>query len=378
MLYRSSEKVGDAACLIHRELRHLRVQLLNRLERPQMRSDNSDRRSCHGTLSRRQLLGTMAFGCFTLGARVSAAQSDESLNSPQFLLEWGQHGQGAGEFDACVGIAIGQNDELYTAEFRNQRVQRFTSDGKFLSSFAVQPHAGGLAVDADGNVYVAHWNSNKVAVYSPTGELLREWGKMGTGDGDFRLPGSIAIGPDGLVYVPDQGNSRVQKFTHEGKFVGKWGELGAEPGQFGGGQSSGGRFAGPQFVAFDRAGNVYTTDAALDRIQKFTPEGRLLAHWGSESAESGGFGPEPKNNDGTPGMGGPISLCVDRQDRVWVSATNNRVQQFTNDGKYLCGVGGEGTEPGKFHLPHGLALDSHDNLYVSDTMNARIQKFATG
>ena len=53
-----------------------------------------------------------------------------------------------------------------------------------------------------------------------------------------------------------------------------------------------------------------------------------------------------------------------------------RVQQFTNDGKFLRGVGGEGTEPGRFHLPHGIVLDSRDCLYVTDTMNARIQKFA--
>ena len=69
---------------------------------------------------------------------------------------------------------------------------------------------------------------------------------------------------------------------------------------------------------------------------------------------------------------------MDRQDRVWVSATNNRVQQFTNAGKYLRGVGGEGTEPGRFRLPHGVALDSRGCLYVVDTMNARVQKFATG
>jgi sugar lactone lactonase YvrE len=290
-------------------------------------------------------------------------------------LEWGRRGQGEGEFNACVGIAVGKDDEIFTAEFRNQRVQRFTCEGKVLSAFPVQPHAGGLAVDHEGIVFVAHWNSNKVAAYSPDGKLLREWGQKGTADGEFQLPGSIALGPDGLLYVPDQGNSRIQVFTREGKFVRKWGQLGSEPGQFGGGQSPGGRFAGPQFVAFDRTGNVYATDAALDRVQKFTSEGKALAHWGSESAEPGGFGPPPKNKDGTPGMGGPISICVDNHDRVWVSATNNRVQLFTNDGKYLCGLGGEGTEPGRFHLPHGIALDSQGRLYVSDTMNARIQKF---
>jgi sugar lactone lactonase YvrE len=75
-------------------------------------------------------------------------------------------------------------------------------------------------------------------------------------------------------------------------------------------------------------------------------------------------------------MGGPIAVCVDRHDRVWVSATNNRVQQFSNEGRYLRGIGGMGTEAGRFNLPHGIALDSHGCLYVSDTMNSRIQKFA--
>lgn len=318
----------------------------------------------------------MGLGYLSLLPGMGRAEGDEPP-AARFLLEWGKHGKLEGEFDACVGIAIGKDDVVYTAEFRNQRVQRFTSEGEFLGAFPVQPHAGGLAVDAEGIVYVAHWNSNKLAAYSPGGELLREWGQKGTGDGEFQLPGSVSLGPDGLLYVPDQGNSRVQKFTRMGEFVGKWGTLGAEPGQFGGGQAAGGRFAGPQFVAFDQTGNVYTTDAALDRVQKFTPDGKLLASWGSESPEPGGFGPPPMQN-GTPIMGGPISICVDRQDRVWVSATNNRVQQFTHDGKYLQGIGGEGTDPGRFDLPHGIVLDSQGNLYVTDTMNARIQKFAVG
>jgi sugar lactone lactonase YvrE len=336
-----------------------------------------DRRWC-GELSRRELFGGAAATCLAMlwGPRRSWSHDDSP--PPKFLLEWGRRGEGEGEFSACVGVAIGKDDEVYTAEFRNERIQRFTPEGRFLGTFPVQPHAGGLAVDSEGNVYVAHWNSHKVAAYSPSGELLREWGQKGTGDGEFQSPGSIALGPDGLLYVPDQGNSRVQTFTRDGKFVGKWGEHGSEPGQFGGGAPTGSRFAGPQFVAFDRAGNVYTTDAALDRIQKFTPQGELLTFWGSESSEPGGFGPPTLNKDGTPGPGGPIAICVDRQDRVWVSATNNRVQQFTNSGKYLCGMGGEGIEPGRFRLPHGLALDSRDCLYIADTMNYRIQKFDVG
>ncbi len=327
------------------------------------------------SLSRRAFLGAAGAATCSLlwGSKVAA---DEALPPPEFLLEWGSHGKEDGRFDACVGITISKNDEIYTCEFRNERIQKFTTDGKFIGKFSIQPHGGGLAVDSQGNVYVAHWNSNKIAAYSPTGELLREWGQKGAADGEFQLPGSIALGPDGLLYVPDQANSRVQKFTTDGKFVGKFGEYGKEPGQFGGGTGPGGRFSGPQFVSFDATGNVYTTDPSLDRVQKFTPEGKLLGYWGNESVEPGGFGPPPLNKDGNPGMGGPIALCLDKNDNVWVSATNNRVQQFTNDGKYLRGVGGEGTKPGQFDLPHGIALDSTGCLYVVDTMNFRIQKFA--
>jgi sugar lactone lactonase YvrE len=327
-------------------------------------------------ISRRSFVRGLGISSLAFLTAPYCAISHDTLPAPTFVLEWGGYGKADGEFDSPVGIAIGPDEEVYVAEFRNQRVQRFTSEGKFLSGFAVQPHAGGVAVGTDGTVYVAHWNSNKVAAYSPTGELLREWGQKGTADGEFQLPGSLTLGPDGLVYVPDQGNSRVQKFRTDGTFVGKFGELGSEPGQFGGEQAPGGRFAGPQFVAFDRPGNVYTSDAALDRIQKFTPDGQLLNYWGSERSEPGGFGPPPVNADGTAVMGGPIGLCVDGGDRVWVSSTNNRVQQFTNDGTYLRGISGAGSGAGQFDVPHGLVLDTRGFLYVCDTMNDRIQKFA--
>ena len=173
-----------------------------------MAHDASSRRYGNG-VSRRQFLGATGTALLSLLSPRAGAVEAETTDPPRFLLQWGRHGKEQGELDACVGITVGQNDEVYTAEFRNQRVQRFTSDVKFLSTFPVQPYAGGLAVDQEGIVYVAHWNSNKLAAYSPTGELLQEWGTKGSGDGEFQLPGSVALGPDGLLYVPDLGNSRV-------------------------------------------------------------------------------------------------------------------------------------------------------------------------
>jgi hypothetical protein len=60
---------------------------------------------------------------------------------------------------------------------------------------------------------------------------------------------------------------------------------------------------------------------------------------------------------------------------VWVSSLNDRVQLFTQEGKYLLGIGGTGNGPGQFLRPHGMALDTKGNLYVADAGNQRIQKF---
>ena len=288
------------------------------------------------------------------------------------LKVWGQKGKADGEFDAPIGIAITAKDEIYITEFRNNRVQKFDAEGKFLGKFDVEPMPGGIAVDAKGEIYVAPMMSHKICVYDDTGKLLRTWGKQGTGDGDFDQPGGIAVAADGTVYVADQVNRRIQHFAPDGKFLGKWGEYGTAVGQFDGVENIKNRTGGPNFVAVDKAGHVYTTEAKLGRIQKFTPDGKHLLAFGSNSTDPGGFGGRPKN------LPGPIALIVDPQGRIWVSATNNRVQLFSPEGKYLGGFESlmPGTEMGQFHTPHGLVLDSKGNLYIVDAQNHRVQKFA--
>src|SRR5262249_55137434 len=90
----------------------------------------------------------------------------------------------------------------------------------------------------------------------------REWGRRGTGDGEFNQPGGIVLVGDGTLFVADQGNHRVQKFTREGKFLATWGEYGSKPGQFGGPEPAGSRFAGPHFLSTDGLGRLFATEGA--------------------------------------------------------------------------------------------------------------------
>ena len=290
----------------------------------------------------------------------------------KFLLAWGKMGKEAGEFHSPIGLAINAKDEIFITEFRNNRVQKFSTEGKHLSQFAVEKMPGGIAVDKQNRIYVAPMMSHKICVYDESGKLLREWGKEGKGDGDFDQPGGIAVANDGAVYVADQVNRRVQRFTSEGKFLGKWGEYGTKPGQFDGLDGIKNRTGGPHFIAFDSKGHVFTTEGKIGRVQKFTPEGKALLAFGSNSTDPGGFGGRPKN------LPGPIGIAIDRWERIWVSATNNRVQCFSPEGKYLFGFESmtPGDKPGEFHTPHALAFDSKDHLYVVDAQNQRVQKFA--
>lgn len=305
---------------------------------------------------------------------------------PKFLLEWGKQGSNPGEMHFPIGIAINSRDEVFVADFYNDRVQRFNTDGKFLSSFATLPHPGAIALDGDGNILISHFGiakqneerkPDRITVNSPEGKLLRTWGKSGTGDGEFDMPGGIAIAKDGKIYVADQTNRRVQVFNSQGKLLLKWGEYGVKPGQFGGNVSPKSRTGGPQFVALDSKGIVYTTEGSLGRIQKFTPEGKFLLAWGDNEMKPGSFGGAFSGfKDRKAVLQGPIAILIDKEDRIWVSAVNGRIQQFSTEGKYLRGFGEPGTKPGQFYAPHAMALDSRGNLYVVDAFNHRIQKFA--
>lgn len=105
----------------------------------------------------------------------------------------------------------------------------------------------------------------------------------------------------------------------------------------------------------------------------FDADGKPLFAWTGIGDTAGCFGGRPK--DRTNPFEGPIGIAVDLKGRIWVSGTNNRVQCFSSDGKFLTGIGDEGAEPGEFIIPHAMAIDSRGLLYVVDSSNQRIQVF---
>lgn len=297
----------------------------------------------------------------------------EELPPPRVALTWGSQGHGEGQFDLPIAVALNPRGEVLVTDFRQSnsearaRLQRFDPDGRYLASFELDPMPGGLAVDPEGLIYASHMMRHKISIYDPDGRVVREFGQEGSGPGQFQQPGGIALGPDGTVYVADQVNRRVQRFSPTGELIAAWGRYGVGAGEFGGNTSPQSRVGGPHFLAFDRQGRLYTTEGSVGRVQQFRADGTFLTSWGDNRPGPGHFG-------GGSSLQGPIAIAVDGQDRVWVTSTNHLVQQFTNQGSYLRGIGGEGSQAGQFRLPHGIACDGGQALYVADARNFRIQK----
>ena len=82
-------------------------------------------------------------------------------------------------------------------------------------------------------VFVADIKNNRIQKFDTEGNFITKWGVLGKGDGEFDHPGDIALDPEAeILYVTDIYNNRIQKFDYDGNFISQWGSLGSGAGQF--------------------------------------------------------------------------------------------------------------------------------------------------
>ncbi|WP_170942375.1 NHL repeat-containing protein [Noviherbaspirillum denitrificans] len=185
--------------------------------------------------------------------------------SGQYLFSIGRAGTGKGEFKSPVGVGTDSQGRVYVADSGNNRIQIFDGAGNFIGTFPVASNGKPIrpidvAPDAEGKtLYVTGNNNHKVMAFSPSGQLLREWGGEGLSDGEFRYPATISVTPNGLIFVVDVMNTRVQVFDKRGRLGFRVGEWGVLPGQF----------LRPKGVAIDSGGWSYVSDSYMDVIQVF-------------------------------------------------------------------------------------------------------------
>jgi sugar lactone lactonase YvrE len=297
-----------------------------------------------------------------LSALAASAQAE---SPPAFLLKWGSPGTGDAQFDVPNGIAVDANGNVYVTDRDNHRIQKFTNNGAYLAKWGSLGNGNGqfgdpaeVATDAAGNVYVVDLLNHRIQKFTGNGAYLTQWGSSGSGNGQFNGAQGIATDAAGNVYVSDQADHRVQKFTGNGVYLTQWGSPGSGDGQFN----------QPHGIAVDASGNVYVADRINHRIQKFTGNGAYLTQWGSYGAGDGQFDI-------------PSGIAVDASGNVYVTDFSShfffshRIQKFTGNGAYLAKWGSYGAGDGQFNYPTEVTTDGFGNVYVAEAGNNRIQKF---
>jgi tripartite motif-containing protein 71 len=278
----------------------------------------------------------------------------------------GRRGEGVLRFPEAV--ALDGQGNVYVADQLSYVVQKFSAAGSFEAEWGSFGGAhgqfgpiGGLATDAAGDVYVVDSEHNRIQKFDPNGNFLRSWGGHGSELGRFNFgssrdythpPGGGIAVAGGYVYVADSGNNRIERFDLEGGEPMEWGQRGSGPGQF----------SYPRGVAANGS-EVLVADDDNHRIEKFDPNGAFQSAVGSPGSGPGQFG-------------FPYGITMDAAANVYVADDiNHRVVKLNPDLTFAGAWGGFGSQPGQLGFPRALASDPTGDTFVADTANDRIEEF---
>ena len=115
-----------------------------------------------------------------------------------------------GSFLFPAGIAVAANGDVFVSDGDNRRVQVYNSSGQFLRILDTSGVPRGIAIDAEDRVYIVDALAHTVGIYDPKGRELTRFGSRGYGPGQFNYPNDVTIGKNGRIYVTDRENHQVQ------------------------------------------------------------------------------------------------------------------------------------------------------------------------
>ena len=194
----------------------------------------------------------------------------------------------AANFKTINGVAIDDSDRLFVSDSGFRHILVFDKNHKVVDEISgglVTPN--GLAVDDENRqLYVADTDLDQVLVYDLDSlKLKRKIGTAGknhelTDPGNFAWPTGVAVDDDGNLYVADTLNDRIEIFDPDGKFISAFGRNCDGPGCF----------QRPKGVAVDSDGHIWVVDTMMSRVQAFAPDGQLLISFGAYGKFPGQFG----------------------------------------------------------------------------------------
>lgn len=284
----------------------------------------------------------------------------------------GAQGAVPGQFQTPRDLAFAPDGTMYVADTLNHRIQHLAADGSVLHTWGQfanlelsQAPGGtfnepwGIAVGADGRVYVADTWNHRVQWFTPEGRFLGMVGTFGQAESPETMwgPRDVAVDGEGRFFVADTGNKRIVVFDRAGLALGEFGGRGVLPGLL----------DEPVGMAFDPDGRLLVADTWNQRIQAFDASPGsgfpVLGEWTLEAWYGQSLENKPYlaiSPDGT--------ACVSDPEGY-------RVLCFTLEGNFITAFGSYGQAGDQFGLPSGLAFAPDGALWVVDSGNSRVMRF---
>lgn len=233
--------------------------------------------------------------------------------------------EGYGALKGPFDVTIGPNDWIYINDTRNHKVIVLDSDEKlqFVIGADTKGAAPGMfsephftAVNARGEIFVSDTFNARVQKFSPTGDFIKAWGRIGDKPGEFLYNGyvgGIACDNKGHVYLRESDGGRIQKFTEDGNHVATFCKRGTAPGEL------------DEGYGCDVIGDVlWVADTFESRIQKFSLDGKLLNVWAPGEGNTGSH------------FNHPVAIAsTSKGDLIVTDWKNNRVVKLNSGGEFV-------------------------------------------
>ena len=303
------------------------------------------------------------------------------------------------------GVAVDAAGNVFVADSENQRVRRIGLDGTIttvagggdgpLGDGGPAPSAtlnfqfSGVAVDANGNLYIADRFNHRVRMVTSISGIITTVAGTGTagfsGDAgpatsaELEEPTGVAVDASGNIYIADRVNQRVRRVGPDGMITTVAGN-GIDG--FGGdsGPAVDAALNFPEGVAVDGSGNLYIADTQNHRVRMVSPGGTITTVAGSGTATFAGDGGPAASAT----LNAPTAVAVDAGGDLYIGDfENGRIRRVSSGtistvaGNGLFKYGGDGAAATSAFLdqPFGVAAaDSDGNFYIADTENHRIRK----
>jgi DNA-binding beta-propeller fold protein YncE len=221
------------------------------------------------------------------------------------------------------GLAVDSSGNKFISDTTANKIRKLDANDALVRSFASKGAGdeqfdglGDLALSPDGQrLYAIDQNNHRVQFFDKDGQFLGKFGTQGAGNGQFKFPSGIAVNADGRVYVSDRDNHRVQFFDKDGQFLGKFGQEG----------SFDGYFKSPRGLAVAPGSKVIVADFDNKRIQVFDKDGQFinkadfkaLLDQGQFSASTNNMGP-PSFDDGSSSYNKPEKIAAAADGTIYV------------------------------------------------------------